>query len=129
MIHSKVHAQLLGKRPGVALLYEGRTPPADKPTLALTLALEVALLRTTCGTVRHVQRVPAEPAMHAAHGSWHGSPLAGYGITLLGVGGCGLAVRTRRPQPRLGFGLGLGLGCKVRVRAIWSGLGKGWGQS
>ena len=29
------------------------------------------------------------------------APLVGYGITLLGVGGYGLAVRTRRPQPRL----------------------------
>eukprot|EP00964_Phaeocystis_antarctica_P051208 scaffold29864_cov63-Phaeocystis_antarctica.AAC.8 len=35
--------------------------------------------------------------MHAAHGP----PLAGYGITLLGVGGYGRAVRTHRPQPRL----------------------------
>ena len=27
--------------------------------------------------------------------------LVGYGLTLLGVGDCGGAVRTRRPQPRL----------------------------
>eukprot|EP00964_Phaeocystis_antarctica_P154861 scaffold123743_cov57-Phaeocystis_antarctica.AAC.7 len=60
MIHSKVHPQLLGKRPRFALLYEGRMPPTDKPTLALTLALEVALIPTACCSVRHVQRVPAE---------------------------------------------------------------------
>ena len=85
VIHSKVHTQLLGKRPASALLYEVRTAP-DKPPLALTLALEVALVPTACCSVRHVQRVPAEALL-----------LVGYGLTLLGVGGYGRAVRTRRP--------------------------------
>ena len=47
MIHSKAHTQLLGKRPGFAQLYEGRTSPTDKVTLALTHAREEALIRTT----------------------------------------------------------------------------------
>ena len=42
--------------------------------------------------ISHIQRVPAEPSMHAAHGS----PLVGYVLTLLGVGGCaGRAVKSR----------------------------------
>eukprot|EP00964_Phaeocystis_antarctica_P010769 scaffold5929_cov72-Phaeocystis_antarctica.AAC.2 len=105
MTHSEFRSQLLGKRPSsaplcevyVTLVLASPHKPRQNPTLALTLALEVALLRTTRGIVGHVQRVPAEPAMHAAHGPL----LVGYGLTPLGVGGYGLAVRTRRPQPRL----------------------------
>eukprot|EP00964_Phaeocystis_antarctica_P069141 scaffold41942_cov76-Phaeocystis_antarctica.AAC.5 len=93
MTHSKVRAQLLGKRQSSAPLCEGyhtRVANPDKPTLALTLALEVALIQAACCSVRHVQRVPAEALL-----------LVGYGLALLGVGDCGRAVRTCRPQPRL----------------------------
>eukprot|EP00964_Phaeocystis_antarctica_P051209 scaffold29864_cov63-Phaeocystis_antarctica.AAC.9 len=55
MTHSEVRSQLLGKRPSSAPLCEVYLPfvlasphkPRQDPTLALTLALEVALLRTT----------------------------------------------------------------------------------
>ena len=91
MVHSKVRPQLLGKRPSFAEALEViPQTPTNQPTLALTLALEVALIQAACCSVRHVQRVPAEALL-----------LVGYGLTLLGVGDCGRAVRTCRPQPRL----------------------------
>eukprot|EP00964_Phaeocystis_antarctica_P067307 scaffold40739_cov49-Phaeocystis_antarctica.AAC.2 len=79
MIYSKVRSQLLGTRPSSAPLCEGtvawvgrrspRPTASDKPTLTLALQRwEVALRPTTLGILRHVQRVPAEPLVHAAHG-------------------------------------------------------------
>ena len=72
MIHSKVRPQLLGKRPSFAEALEViPQTPTNQPTLALTLALEVALIQAACCSVRHVQRVPAETL------------LVGYGLTLV----------------------------------------------
>ena len=88
MIDSKVRSQHLGKRPSCFLLYEVRTPP-NKPTLALTFALEVALIPAAARSVGHIQRVPAEPSMHAAHAL----PFVGYGLAVTqcwcprGIGG------------------------------------------
>eukprot|EP00964_Phaeocystis_antarctica_P054491 scaffold32036_cov60-Phaeocystis_antarctica.AAC.1 len=92
--------------------------PRHAPKLGST-RWEVALLPATLGILRHVQRVPAELAMHmpfrhvqgvpaelamhAVHcyGTPPLPPLVGEGLTPLDVRGYGLAVRTSRPQPRL----------------------------
>ena len=76
MIYAKVLSQLLRKLPPTTLLYEER-PPADKPAPPLTLALEVALIPAARGGVGDAERIPAEPAVLAAHG---GPFDVGYGL-------------------------------------------------